>query len=147
MCTWRSSTTVPGSPSDVVGLLTDPGAIARWALVPFEVLALDGERLRSGDRLRVSGRLAGRSLEFEVDVLQASDERPELAAEGPISIDVRYTIQPATSGSEIDAAVCVDGHGLLGRVLAHATDALLAAGALRLSLERLAREFEPATPV
>src|SRR5262249_50717567 len=140
MCTWRSSTTLPGSPTDVLGLLTDPGAIARWAPVPFEVLTLDGERLKSSDRARVSGRLAGRSLEFEVDVLQASDERLELVAEGPISIDVRYTIQPATRGSEVHAAVCVDGQGLLGRVLARATEVLLAAGALRLSLERLARE-------
>jgi hypothetical protein len=32
----------------------------------------------------------------------------------------------------------------LGRVLAKATESLLAAGALRLSLARLAREFEPA---
>jgi hypothetical protein len=38
----------------------------------------------------------------------------------------------------------VDGHGLFGRVLAKATEALLAAGALRGSLERLGRELQPA---
>jgi hypothetical protein len=47
-------------------------------------------------------------------------------------------------GSEIDASVSVEGKGLFGRVLARATEALLAAGALRLALERLGREVRPA---
>ena len=144
MSIWRSSTTIPGSPADVLGLLTDPAAIARWAPVPFDVLALEGRRLRSGGHARVAGRLAGRSVEFEVDVVRASDERLELVADGPISLGVRYMLRPAASGSHIDASVSVVGRGLLGRVLATATEASLAAGALRLSLERLARELEPA---
>ena len=36
------------------------------------------------------------------------------------------------------------GTGLLGRILARATEAVLAAGAIRLALEQLARELEPA---
>src|SRR5437588_856030 len=84
MCTWSSNATVPGSPADVLAFLTEPEAIALWAPVPFEVLALDGERLRSGSRARVAGHLAGRSLEFEVQVLQAAHDRLELVADGPI---------------------------------------------------------------
>lgn len=142
MSTWRSSTTVSGTPADVLGLLTDPEAIARWSPVPFRVLALDGVRLQPGGRARVAGRLAGRSVELEIDVLQASDDRLELVAEGPIALAVRYTLRPAVSGSEVDASVSVEGRGLRGGFLAKATEALLAAGALRLSLERLARELE-----
>jgi polyketide cyclase/dehydrase/lipid transport protein len=144
MCIWRSSTAVPGSPTEVLELLTDPEAIARWAPVPFELLALEGGRLKSGGRAQVAGRLAGRSVQFDVNVLHASQERLELVADGPISLGVDYTVRPAGGGSEVDASVSVTGRGLLGRVLATATETLLAAGALSVSLERLARELEPA---
>jgi hypothetical protein len=144
MCSWQYNATVPGSPADVLELLTEPGAIARWAPVPFEVVALDGTRLQSGSRARVAGRLAGRSVEFEVDVRRASDERLELVAEGPISIDVQYTLRPAGAESEIEACVSVEGQGFFGRVLAKATETLLAAGALRMSIDRLANELQPA---
>ena len=92
----------------------------------------------------MAGRLAGRSVEFDVDVRRASAERLELVADGPISIDVKYRMRPAGSDSEIEASVSVKGRGLFGRVLAKATEALLAAGALRMSLERLADELQPA---
>jgi Polyketide cyclase / dehydrase and lipid transport len=137
-------TTVPGRPEDVLELLTDPAAIARWAPVPFELLALEGGRLRSGDRARVAGRLAGRSVQFNVRVLRASDERFELVADGPVSLGVLYVLRPTARGSQIDASVSVAGQGLFGHLLARATEALLGAGALRLALERLAGELEPA---
>ncbi len=144
MSAWHSNASVPGSPADILELLTAPEAIARWAPVPFEVVALDGARLEPGSHARVVGRLAGRSVAFDVDVLRASDERLELVAEGPISIDVHYRLREAGTGSEIKASVAVEGRGLLGRVLAKATEALLAGGALRVSLERLACELQPA---
>ena len=144
MCFWHSNTTVTASPTDVLALLTEPEAIARWAPIPFEVTALDGKRLETGSRARVAGRLAGRSVEFDVDVRRASEERLELVAEGPICIDVRYLVRPAGSSSEIEASIGVEGRGLFGRVLAKATEALLAGGALRMSLERMARELQPA---
>ena len=144
MCLWQYNATVPGSPADVLELLTEPRAIARWAPVPFEVIAFDGARLEAGSKARVAGRLAGRSVEFDVDVLRASDERLELIAEGPISLDVQYTLRPSGAESEIEASVAVEGRGLFGRVLAKATDTLLAAGALRMSLQRLADELQPA---
>lgn len=144
MCLWQYNATVPGSPADVLELLTEPDAIARWAPVPFEVVALEGTRLRSGSRARVAGRLAGRSVEFDVDVLRASDGQLELVAEGPISIDVQYKLRPAGVESEIEACVSVAGQGFFGRVLAKATETLLAAGALRMSIDRLANELQPA---
>jgi hypothetical protein len=140
----HSNATVPGSPTDILELLTEPDAIARWAPIPFEVVALDGRRLQDGSRARVAGRLAGRSVEFDVDVLRASGERLELVARGPICIDVKYRLRPAGSSSEIEASIGVEGRGLFGRVLAKATEALLAGGALRMSLDRLGRELRPA---
>jgi len=144
MSAWSSNATVPAPPAEVLAFLTEPEAIARWAPVPFEVLALDGERLRSGSHARVAGHLAGRSVQFDVDVLRASDDRLELVADGPISLGVRYVLRPVGERSHVDASVSVEGRGLFGRVLAKATEALLAAGALRLSLERLEREVQPA---
>jgi hypothetical protein len=73
----------PGLAADILALLTEPEAITRWAPVPFEVLALDRDRLRSGSHARVAGHLAGRRVELDVAVLQASVDRLELVAEGP----------------------------------------------------------------
>ncbi|MBV8948940.1 MAG: hypothetical protein JOZ95_26200, partial [Solirubrobacterales bacterium] len=63
---------------------------------------------------------------------------------GPISIGVQYVLRQVPGGSDVKASVSVVGRGLFGRVLASATEALLAAGALRVSLERLGRLLRPA---
>jgi hypothetical protein len=144
MLTRHTQTTVPGPPADVLDLLTEPDAIARWAPIPFEILELDTRRLVTGSRARVAGRLAGRSVEFEVLVLEAHHRGLDLIANGPISLTVKYCLQPSARGSEVHASVSVDGHGLLGRLLAKATDALLATGALRNALERLGQELQAA---
>jgi hypothetical protein len=83
-------------------------------------------------------------VEFDVTVFEASSDRLALAADGPISIDVQYVVRPVPGGSDVRASVSVEGSGLFGRVLASATEALLAAGALRSSLERLGRQLRPA---
>jgi dihydroxyacetone kinase len=80
---------------------------------------------------------------FDVEVFEVDDGRLALAATGPISIDVEYVVTPVAEGAEVRASVTVEGRGLMGRVLAHATDALLAAGALNAAVGRIARELEP----
>jgi hypothetical protein len=145
MRTWTTQTTVAGLPEEVLDLLTEPDAIERWAPIPFEVTDLDSDRLVAGSHARVRGSLAGRGAEFDVEVLEAEDGRLSLVASGPIDIDVEYLINPVAGGSEVLASVAVrGGKGLFGRVLAHATDALLAAGALNTAVGRIARELEPA---
>jgi hypothetical protein len=136
-----------GHPADVLVLLTEPDAISRWAPIDFDVVGWEGQRLAPGEHVRVRGRLAGRSLEFEVDVAEADDNHLALTASGPIDLDVEYHALALESGSELRASVDVRGRGLLGRVLAQATDALLAAGALRASVDQLAHELEPALAV
>jgi hypothetical protein len=140
---WETQALVPGSPSAVLELLTEPDAIAEWAPVPFEIVSIADRRLRTGSRARVAGRLAGRAVEFDVFVHEASGDRLALAADGPISLDVQYVLRPAPGGSDVRASISVEGRGLFGRVLASATEALLAAGALRLSLDRLGRQLLP----
>ena len=147
MRTWTTQTTVTGLPDEVLALLTDPDAIACWAPVPFELIDLDTDRLVTGSRARVRGHLAGRTLEFDVKVLAAHEERLALLATGPISIDVEYALRPAAEGSELRASVSVRGSGLIGRVLAQATDALLAAGALDLAVSRIGRQLDPALAI
>lgn len=147
MATWTAQTRVAGLPEEVLALLTEPSSIARWAPVAFDVVDFDGRRLAAGDRVRVQGRLAGRSVEFEVDVSEAVDGHLMLTAVGPIRLDVEYLALAAAHGSEVRASVTVTGKGLIGRVLAHATDALLAAGALNTAVDRIAGELEPALTV
>jgi hypothetical protein len=144
MSTWVHQMQCPGTPDEVLGLLTDANAIERWSPVPFELVSFDRDHLRSGDRVRVRGALAGRGVEFVVDVSEARDGRLSLTASGPIEIDVSYLAHASDEGSDVRACVAVAGRGIRGRLLAGATDALLAAGALRAAMSRIARELEPA---
>ena len=144
MKTWTTETWLAGAPEEVLELLTEPDAIARWAPIPFELLDLDGARLRPGTRARVSGALAGRRLEFDVEIREADEERLSLVANGLVSIGAEYLLAPADGGSDVRASVSVSGHGLLGGTLARAFEAVLASGALRASVTRIGRELEPA---
>jgi hypothetical protein len=144
MSTWTEQLTANAAPAAVLDVLTDPRAAARWAPVDFEVSALEGDRLVAGSRARVAGRLAGREVGFDVEILAADEERLALFASGPIRLDVEYLLRPVESGSEVQASVAVRGQGLGGRVLAHATGALLSAGALRQAIARIAHEAEKA---
>jgi polyketide cyclase/dehydrase/lipid transport protein len=141
MRTWTATTTAAARPEDVLSVLTDPDTIARWAPIPFDVDDLDGPRLRAGSRARVSGKLAGRRVGFDVEVHEACSRRLALAADGPVGLDVAYDLEPSAKGSEVRAQVSVrPGSGIVGRLLAEATGALLTAGALQNAVARLARE-------
>ena len=138
---WTAATTVDARPEAVLDVLTDPEACARWAPIAFDIEDLRTPRLRCGSRARVSGKLAGRRVGFDVQVHEAVDGRLRLSADGPVSFDVRYDLAPAARGSEVRASVCVrPNRGLTGRLMAEATNALLAAGALQAAISRLARE-------
>jgi hypothetical protein len=143
MATWETRTTVMGGPEDVLEVLTDPCAARRWSPIGFELEHIEGDRLRSGSRAVLTGRLAGRSVKFEVDVLKASDGQLELRAKGPVEMDVSYDAVSLGELTEIVAQVAVrPGGGLIGRVLSSATDALLAGGALNIAVQSVRREVE-----
>ena len=143
MSTWTAQTIVKGRPEDVLEILTDPAACGRWAPIDFEVEGLDGPRLESGSRARVVGQLAGRRVGFDVDVHVAGPDRLELTASGPVELDVAYALERLPSGSRVVARVGVrSGRGLTGRLMASATGALLAGGALDHAVSRIAREVD-----
>ena len=142
MSTWSTHTNVSGSPHEVIAVLSDPDSIRRWSPIDFQVDGIDGDRLEAGSRARVSGRLAGRSASFDVDVEQADEGRFALTASGPIDLDVEYEAFDDGDSTEVWATVEVRGGGLMGRLLAQATDALLAAGALDRALGRIASEVD-----
>ena len=125
----------------MLDVLTDPDAATRWAPVPFELEAMDGGRLRAGSTARLRGRLAGRSVGFDVSVHEADERGLSLVADGPVGFDVAYELAPAGNGSEVRACVSVrSAGGLTGRLLAEATGALLSAGALDATVSRIGRE-------
>jgi hypothetical protein len=142
MATWTAHATVGAHPEEVLAVLTDPAAIEQWAPIPFDVDALDGPRLTAGSRARVSGCLAGKRLGFDVAVHHADDEGLELVASGPVDIDVIYDLLPAEGGTGVHASISVRGCGFTGRLLAKATEALLAGGALHHAIARIARAVE-----
>ena len=144
MSTWTAQTTVTAGPDAVLAMLTDPTAIAGWAPIPFEVDAIDGERLTAGARARVSGRLARFGASFDVEVTDAHEERFALVARGPVEIDVEYELFD-DDATEVWVTVGVrPAGGITGRLLAQATEALLRAGALEHALGRIANQIEEA---
>ncbi len=144
MRTWTADAWLAGPPEEVLELLTRPSCITRWSPVCFNLVELDDERLVTGSRARVRGALAGRTVEFTVEVDEASDDCLALLATGPVEMEVEYLVAPLDCGSEVRASVTVTGRGMLGRVLARAVEALLAAGALEHAVGRIARSLEPA---
>lgn len=138
-------TTANAVPEQVLQVLTDPDEIRSWSPIPFDVDDLDGLRLEAGSVARVSGCLAGKRVGFDVEVHAADARGLELTAEGPISIDVLYELEPVNGGSEVKASIGVrDGSGFTGRLLAKATGALLKGGALSAAAGRIARAAESA---
>lgn len=149
MSSWTAQTTTDALPEDVIAILTDPGAVRLWSPVDFEVDGLAEPRLAAGSRVRVTGRLAGVDVGFDVEVHHADEERLALAADGPIGLDVLYELAPVEDGSEVRATVGVRrGRGLTGLLLAEATSALLRTGALRQAVDRIAAaSARPAAPL
>ncbi len=140
MSTWTAHATTDAPPAAVLAALTDPDAVARWSPVPFEVEDAGG-RLRTGTHTRVSGRLAGVRVGFDVQVHHADERRLMLSASGPVAMDVAYDVDAGADGcTNVRASVSVQkGRGLLGTVMAEATTGFLRAGALSAAVDRIAR--------
>jgi hypothetical protein len=143
MANWTATTTTMATPEQVLEVLTHPEEIRRWSPIDFEVDELDDVRLSAGTRARVTGRVAGVSVGFDVEVHAADEELLELSADGPVGIDVRYELAPADAGSEVHASVSIRrGGGITGRIVANATAALLSTGVLDGAAGRIARAAE-----
>jgi hypothetical protein len=143
MAIWETRTIVKGDPEHVLEVLTDPAAARRWSPIGFELEDFEGDRLRCGTRAVLTGKLAGRGVSFDVEVIKASDGQLELHAIGPVEMDVLYDAFAGDDGTEVVASVAVRSTGgLFGRMLSSATDALLAGGALAVAVQGVAREVE-----
>jgi hypothetical protein len=145
MSNWTATTTSSATPGQLLEVLTHPDRIQDWAPVDFDVE--DWRRLSTGTRTRVTGRLAGVPVEFEVEVHTADESGLILSADGPIGIDVHYELAQVSSGAELNAKVSLrGGGGLRSRLISNATRALLSAGALDGATGRIARAAERPMP-
>jgi uncharacterized protein YndB with AHSA1/START domain len=143
MANWTATTTTKATPEQLLEVLTHPEEIRRWSPVDFDVDELDAARLAPGTRARVTGKLAGVRVGFDVEVHSVDDKLLELSADGPVGLDVRYELAPADAGSELVASVSLRrGGGITGRLVANATAALLSAGVLDGAAGRIARAAE-----
>ena len=143
MSEWTATARANATPDEVLQVLTHPEEIRRWSPVDFDLDDLDGRRLAPGTRGRVTGKLAGVRVGFDVEVHAADEARLELSAEGPVALDVRYELAVDDAGAELSASVSMRrGSGLTGRLVANATAALLSAGALEGAAGRIAQVAE-----
>jgi hypothetical protein len=143
MANWTATTTTKATTEQLLEVLTHPEEIRRWSPIDFDVDELDAARLAAGTRARVTGRVAGVRVGFDVEIHAADEQLLELSADGPIGLDVRYELAPADAGAELSASVSLRrGGGLTGRLVANATAALLSAGVLDGAAGRIARAAE-----
>jgi hypothetical protein len=143
MAHWSATTTTKATPEQLLEVLTHPEEIRRWSPVDFDLDDLDSSRLAPGTRARVTGKLAGVRVGFDVEVHAADADVLQLSADGPVGLDVRYELAPAAAGSELRASVSLRrGGGITGRLVANATAALLTAGALEGAAGRIAQAAE-----
>jgi hypothetical protein len=140
---WTATARANATPGQVLEVLTHPEAIRRWSPVDFDLEDVNSRRLAAGTRGRVTGRVAGVPVRFDVEVHAADSARLELSADGPVGLDVRYELVVDDAGAELNAWVSLRrGGGLTGRLVANATAALLSAGALESAAGRIARVAE-----
>ena len=140
---WTATARANATPCEVLRVLTHPESIRRWSPVDFDLDELSGRRLAAGTRGRVTGRVAGVTVGFDLEVHAADEARLELSAEGPVAFDVRYELMPHDAGSSLNASVTVRrGVGITGRLVERASAALLSAGALEGAAGRIARVAE-----
>ena len=140
---WTATARAKATPGQVLDVLTHLEEIRRWSPVDFEMGDLEGQRLAAGTRGRVTGRLAGVTVGFDVEIRTADEARLELSAEGPVALDVCYELTVDEAGAELNASVSMrPSGGLTGRLVANATAALLSAGALDGAAGRIARVAE-----
>ena len=140
---WTAKVRSNATPGQVLEVLTHPEEIRRWSPVDFDLEDLDGRRLAAGARGRVTGRVAGVAVGFDVEVHAADERRLELSADGPVGLDVRYELREDDVGAELNAWVSMrNGNGLSGRLVAKAAAALLSAGALEGAAGRIAEVAE-----
>jgi len=143
MWEWTATTRANATPEQVLHALTHPEEIRRWSPVDFDLDELEGRRLAAGARGRVTGKLAGVSVGFDVEVHTADEARLELSADGPVGFDVRYDLVGGDGAAELRARVSMRrSGGLTGRLVANATAALLSAGALDNAAGRIAQVAE-----
>jgi hypothetical protein len=143
MSEWTATARANTTPSQVLEVLTHPAKIRRWSPVDFDLEELDGRRLAAGSRGRVTGKLAGVTVGFDVRVHHADEGRLELSADGPVGLDVRYDLRGDGEGAEFVARVAMrPSRGLTGKIVANAASALLSAGALEGAARRIAHAAE-----
>ncbi|MGH2746202.1 MAG: hypothetical protein ACRDN8_27660, partial [Thermoleophilaceae bacterium] len=104
MSEWTATARAKATPGQVLAALTHPEEIRRWSPVDFDLDELEGRRLAPGTRGRVTGRLAGVRVGFDVEIHSADEAILELSAEGPVALDVRYELTLDDAGAELNAS-------------------------------------------
>ena len=98
MKTWTESKRIDAAPEAVLAVLRDTDAVREWSPFPFELDGTVAARLGAGDRVRVSGSLAGRRVGFDVEVHEASDGRLALSVRVPgAELSDRVRVQRASA--------------------------------------------------
>src|SRR5262245_9024673 len=149
MSQWTATVQANATPCEVLEVLTHPEKIRTWSPVDFDLDELDSRRLAAGTRGRITGRLAGVNVGFDLEVHVADSSGLRLSADGPVGLDVHYELTVVEdSGAQVNATVSVrKGGGLTGRLVANATAAMLSAGALEDAAGRIARAAESRPPL
>ena len=137
---------IAATPQRVLDVLSDPRAIKRWFPLPCE-FDDDVDRLRAGGSYKTHGRLAGRSLHAELQVLKGDERHIAVRLSGPVVLDLSAELAAEGVGTRAKIVASVhSGGGLSGKLLTPAASALLRGGALEHTVAAIRTEAESGTP-
>ena len=101
MANWTATTTTKATPDQVLQGAHATGGDPCWSPFDLDVDDLDSGAPGARHPRTVTGRLAGASVGFDVEVHAAyGSPLLELSADGPVGIEVGDELAPAEAGSE-----------------------------------------------
>jgi carbon monoxide dehydrogenase subunit G len=137
---------IAATPQRILEVLSDPHAVRRWFPLPCD-FDDEVERLCAGGSYKTHGRLAGRSLHAELEVLEDDERHIAVRLSGPVVLDLSAELTSEGAGTRARIVASVhSGGGLSGKLLTPAASALLRAGALERTVAAIRAEAETGTP-
>jgi hypothetical protein len=135
----QTTVAMPVESEILLEVLTSHEACLSWCPVAVEIDGAHRGRFAAGDRAEIRGSLGGRSVSFQLEILAANRDCFALRALGPFTIEASYRFGPALpEGTLVRLDVATSSpRGLAGRLGAKVVDALLGAGFMDTTLERI----------
>jgi len=134
---------IAATPAEVRRVLTNLDEIHRWFPLPFDVIGPHKPQLRVGQVVQARGKLAGKTVDTSIKVLENTPKRVHVQLQGPVIFTVDARLAPEKKGCQAQVSIsCASGGGLKGHILNAAAQAVLAGGGLNYAISHVRARAE-----